>query len=286
METPNKTNIVLTISLLILVPFSIISAIWVSLEINKIERDNQIEINTFKIYWEIEKVSPNDDNPQHFDIVLMSNAGAIKNYDNLLSYGLSHSRDHIAIHANNGIEIINLNDDSSQNIIFSEESFVGDSGNSLSWTFDDQYIVFTALNTVNINDTRVWVIKKDGSEINSFNAPIISWQDETGKVYVEKAISSPFNSLILTRTYREEDLLVLNEDNLEYQLTELPVILSIYTLKGNLVETLEIRDFGDADDKIYFAWDLENQGFIKYGIFSSSEEIDPNDISKLNFIKI
>ncbi|BCX14316.1 MAG: hypothetical protein KatS3mg085_848 [Candidatus Dojkabacteria bacterium] len=284
MDKLSKTQIVLLVLLVILVPLSFILAIVTT---NQINRDVVIEDNTSPtIFWNIKQVSPNVDNPQHFDLLLESSSGAIKTYRDILSFGLSNSKTMLAIHLNNGIEIIDFINDSSKNVIFSEESYVGDSGNSLSWSFDDNFIAFTAVNTSNINETRVWIISNDGSQIQSFQAPLISWQDETGKVYVEKIEFSPFNNLLLARTFREEDRLLLNDDNQEYQLTELPVLLTVYDIKGQVVENIEIRDYGSAKDKIYFSWVKDSPGYIKYGVFGEDEEIDPNDMSKLTFIKI
>lgn len=280
----NRLYYILVIALTIIVPLSIVAAVIVSIESNEDEEEQSLPGPT--ITWEVSEVSPNEDNPQNFNVTLISNSGSIVTYSDVLSYGISNAGNAIAIHINNGIDIINLNEDTSQTIMFSEESYVGDSGDALSWNYNDEYIAFTALNTNNLTDTRIWIISVDGSSVDFIEASLISRQNESGKVTVDPVYFSPYSNLLLTRSYSEADRLELTSENEEYQLTELPVFLKVFSISGQERDVIEIRDFDESETQIYYNWDVLQENFIEYGVFEADELIDPTNDSVITRVRL
>lgn len=272
-------------ALAIITVLTIVAGVIVSIEDSEEESNSfDITVDNPVIFWEIEQVSPNQDNTQNFDIVVQSNAGVIQNFENLISYGISNNGQYLAIHTDSGIEIVTLSTEERAQVLFEGDSYVGDYGNAFTWSNDNNFFAFGAVNTNNLTDTRIWIVSRDGEISNFIELPLIVEQSD--KIRVETVQFSPFNSFLLARAYSEDDFLELNENNEEYQLTELPVRLQVYNIEGTQLEDIQIRDFDTSGSQIYYGWDSLQPGYLEYGIFDSGEEVNPTNAAKITRVKV
>lgn len=283
----NKTNRLNGYSLYIIFSLAVITVlvilIGVIISIEETEKTNEgLDSFTPAIYWEITKIEPNKDSSQNFDLTLQSNAGVIQNFNNVLSFGISQNGQYLAIHTDNGIEVVDLNNYASKKVVFEGDAYAGDSQEALSWSYDSNYFALGLVNTNNLTDSKIWVIDNNAEIVNSFSANLIVEQSD--KVRVGNVYFSPFNKLILARTYSADDQLELKEDGNEYMHTELPVFLSVYNIDGQEVSRYQVRDFEVPSSNVYYQWDSSKEGFVKYGFFET--EIDPNDYTQITRIKL
>lgn len=227
-----------------------------------------------EIFWDIEKIQANASNPQNFNLTVMSNAGQLRSYEDLVSFGLSKDGHKLAVNSTKGLEIVTLNDDSRKLITPPLEQFAGDSGNAITWNYENKYFALSIVNTKNIADTRIWIFDDEGKLQKEIQTHIPVKQ--TDKPIVEAIHFSGSNNAILTRTYKAVDSLEVKEDGSQYAQYELPVYLTVFDLNGQTIKDIMVRDFDVNDTQIYFGWDLKNPKLVKYGIFTKNETIDPS----------
>lgn len=227
-----------------------------------------------EIFWDIEKIQANASNPQNFNLTVMSNAGQLRSYEDLVSFGLSKDGHKLAVNSTKGLEIVTLNDDSRKLITPPLEQFAGDSGNAITWNYENKYFALSIVNTKNIADTRIWIFDDEGKLQKEIQTHIPVKQ--TDKPIVEAIHFSGSNNAILTRTYKTVDSLEVKEDGSQYAQYELPVYLTVFDLNGQTIKDIMVRDFDVNDTQVYFGWDLKNPKLVKYGIFTKNETIDPS----------
>ncbi len=280
----NQNN--LLVFMIVITMVALLFTVYFTAQLIKIENeDDRIDTNIdTDIFWDIEMIQSNPQNSQNFNLTVMSNAGQLRVYEDLISFGLSRDGHKLAVNSTKGLEIITLNDDSRKLITPPLEQFAGDSGNVISWNFDTNYFAISIVNTKSFTDTRIWIFDSNGQLFKEIQTHIPVKQSE--KALVEPVQFASANNALLSRTYKVVDSLELKEDGNQYSLYELPAYLTVYDLNGKIVKDIMIRDFDTTGTQIYLSWDLRNPKLVKYGIFGKSEPIDPSLEYKFTKISI
>lgn len=271
----NQNNILVTMIFTTLI--ALLFTVYFTAQLIKIDNEDTNSTsnsNNQEIFWDIEMIQANTSNPQNFNLTVMSNAGQIRRYEDLVSFGLSKDGHNLAVNSTKGLEVISLNDDSRKLITPPLEQFAGDSGNAITWNFENKYFALSIVNTKNIADTRIWVFDNEGKLQKEIQTHIPVKQSD--KPIVEAVQFSGSNNAILARTYKAVDSLEVKEDGSQYTQYELPVYLTVFDLNGQTIKDLMIRDFDVNGTQVYFGWDLKNPKLVKYGIFTKNETIDPS----------
>ena len=279
----NQSNVLVTMIFTTLI--ALLFTVYFTAQLIKIDNEEtNSTTDNQEIFWDIEMIQANIANPQNFNLTVMSNAGQLRSYEDLISFGLSKDGHSLAVNSTKGLEIITLNDDSRKLITPPLEQFAGDSGNAITWNFENKYFALSIVNTKNIADTRIWIFDNDGKLQKEIQTHIPVRQ--SGKPIVESVQFSGSNNAILARTYKTVDSLETKEDGTQYTQSELPVYLTVFDLNGQIIKDLMIRDFDVNGTQVYFGWDLKNPKLVKYGIFLNGETIDPSLEYKFTKISI
>lgn len=255
-------SILLSVFILVLIIITFVVTTDFRKEISETLEDAKVALTPR--YWFIEKVTP-DTTTSNFTLNMKSNVGNVRTYSEILSYGLSQNGQLLTIHNNEGVFIINLEDESKKNIKTPQDKFSGDVGEVIDWNKDDSYFVLPVL-IPEPNRTEVWVYTKDGDLYTTINADIPV--SETGKTIVEPVYFSKKSDILLTRTYKKDDLEFIQQGDAPYSIYDLPVYLNTFNLKGDMIQEYEIRDYETEESNVIYFWD-ENSNYIQYNIYTS-----------------
>jgi hypothetical protein len=245
------------------------------------QNNQTVQMNESKSLWSITQIKPSQ-TPNEFDITLTSNAGNLRNYANLYSFGLSTDGGLLVTNSANGLELITLNDESVKNISPEGKSFSGDYENSISWSNDGLHFAMSILLNDNPDETYIWIFDRDGKVVSEVGAKIpVSNQN---KPVVEPAKFSLTDKLIMVRTYKSEDRDFKKDDGTDYLIKELPIYLSIYNTTGEIYKDISILDYSQAEIDLDYSWDMQKRGFIKYLDYESGKK--PEDITDFSYTRI
>lgn len=216
-------------------------------------------------YWFIESVTP-DETSSTFSLNMKSSVGNIRNYSGVLSYGLSKNGQLLAIHNNEGVFIVSLEDESKKSIKTPQDKFSGDLGEVINWNRNDSYFAIPVL-VPNPSHTEVWVYTDKGELYTSIavNMPV----SETGKTIVEPAYFSNKTDVLLLRTYKQDDLDFIQEGATPYSKYNLPIYLNTYSIQGKMIQEFNIRDYDDQGSNMVYMWDHDSN-YIKYVIYTGN----------------
>lgn len=259
------TSMVVLISTIVIAAtvLTILTAI-VSAQLAMEQSNNQQEtVQEYPIFWDINKSQPSDTSNQ-FDLTLTSNAGNIRTYTNLISYGLSKNGQYLAANSANGLEIIDLNEDNKIKVV--THSFGGDYGNSIGWTYDSEHFALSIINNLDPKDTAILIFDKEGTLTKELAVNIPT--KITDKVIVEPVQTSPRENLILIRTYKAEDQEFVKADGSDYSVSELPIYLTILRPTGEVLEEYNVRDYDEGTTEIEYQWDFRRAGVVKYVLYN------------------
>ncbi len=222
-------------------------------------------------YWYIQKVTPDKNNK--FTLAVQSSIGNVRNYENIISYGLSQSGRYLALHNIEGIYIIDLEDESRKTVAAPVDKFFGDIGEVFSWNNDDEYFALPVVVQSPKQHTEVWIYKKDGTLYSTITADIPV--SESGKSIVEPVYFSKKDNILLIRTYKTDDLSFVQDSSKKYSLYDLPIYLDTYNLEGKMIEEFNVRDYDTTGTNIIYFWN-QTADYIEYYIYKNT----PPDITK------
>lgn len=226
--------------------------------------NQQASVQEYPIFWDINKSQPSD-TPNQFDLTLTSNAGNIRTYDHLISYGLSKDGQFLATNSANGLEIINLNEDTKTKI--ATHAFSGDYGNVIGWTYDSKHFALSVINNLDPNDTAILIFDQEGTLTKELSVTIPT-KTSDNKVIVEPVQTSPRENLILIRTYKDEDQEFVKADGSDYTVAELPIYLTILRPTGDVLEEYNVRDYDEGATELEYQWDFRRAGVVKYVLYN------------------
>lgn len=253
-----------------------ISSVTLAYQIKKVEDENNSTEDSaqesHQLYWEITKIEPNSDNSSQFDITIESNAGNIRNYKGLYSFGISKDGTKLATNSLRGLEIIDLESDTAKSVSTPTEVFRGDSGNVISWSSSGKYFALSIINNQNVTDTRIWIFNDTGDIQKEITAFLPTYEGSV--ISVEPVYFSKNGELLLTRTYLSEDMNEVKEDGSKYKVGELPIFLTVFDVGGKKVKEFMVRDFDTQESNILYGWDQRNDKFIKYYVFEKGQTPD------------
>ena len=215
-------------------------------------------------YWFIEKITP-DVASNTFALDIKSNIGNVRNYSGILSYGISQTGQLLAIHNNEGVFIINLDDESKRNIKTPQDKFSGDFGEVIDWSKNDEYFAIPVV-VQNPTRTEVWVYTTKGELYTSISANIPV--SESGRSVVEPVYFSNRSNILLLRTYKQDDLDFIQQGSAPYSTYSLPIYLNTYSIQGKMIQEFNIRDYDETGSNMIYMWD-EDSNYIEYFIYTN-----------------
>jgi hypothetical protein len=242
--------------------------------------DELIQLQNQTRTWRVYEVKPNMDNSALLSVTLKSKLGNIRTYENIFSYGLSILGKYLAIRDTKGIELINLNDNTSTLITPPLPAFDGDKGDVIKWNYDDSYFAFSILNKGSPFDTRVWVYDLKGILVKEIQNTITFRPNPLVVESVE--FSQTSNNYLAVRTYKKEEMTSSDASTLY----NLPAYITIYNLNGEVIKEIMAKDAAQKPGYIYFQFD-KSQELIDYLVSSDPITQIPLDyqFTKVSYVK-
>lgn len=271
-----KENNTIVILLVLIAFFTIVIAATLAAQLSKQATPTSTDITSGTVdnlYWKLDKIEPATENKGQFNITVGSNAGTIRNYKDLFSFGLSQDRQLLAVNSQRGLEIINLKEDTRTAVKVPGDQYSGDLENSITWSTDSKLFALSIINNKDVNDTRIWVFTKDGELQKEIKTTLPTYSGV--RITVEPVQFSKQGTMLLTRTYNVKDTEDTKEDGSAYTVEELPIYLTVFDMNGTVVKNLMVRDYNLNKSTVYYTWDLKKERFIDYLVYSKGDSIDP-----------
>jgi hypothetical protein len=231
--------------------------------------------NIDQAYWSINKVEPNPEGDKvGYTVSVMSSIGNIRRYSNVQSYGLSNDRRYIALSVASNLDIVDLGTDihTKVNMPF---AYSGDFGDVVTWSAQDKYIALAVMKDQNPDDTHLLVFTNKGDLVKDVSGKF-TYGMEAGANKVFPARFAPGSELILTRTYKSDDLAVYSASSKPYTVEQLPAYLSIYNVQGEKRAEYPVRDADNTGTKVIYTWNMDGSA-IKYAVVRGNKEINYAD---------
>ena len=229
------------------------------------------EDDTGQRFWFIDKVEPVG---SRYKIDLSSNAGNLRTYENLVSFGLSRDREFIVLNTGNEIKIVKLIDQTSKNIEIPSQKFGGNVGDYISWDSEDQYFTMGVYTDDNQEAGSIWIFDTEGKLVKEIKSKLALDRDNSNKV--SPVIFSNTNTYLLARTYKETDYSDRKEDGSKYNILELPIYLSVYNLEGEVIKEIMVRDFDMEKTNLFYTWDTKGIDTVAHYLYPQNGKLDIN----------
>lgn len=223
-------------------------------------------------FWHVDKVEPSDAKDGLFKITLISNAGNLRYYDNVRSYGLSQSREYLTLVSNESISNIKLIDEAITIAQIPAQKFSSSFGNQVTWNFDNSYYALAVYTDDDTSKTRIWIFDLEGNLVKEIQSSLVV---STDKKSIEPILFSKSSNFILSRTYKELDMEDIKEDGSKYTIAELPIYLTVFNIEGATHKELMVRDYEVSNTTVFYQWNLRDPNYIEYIIHERNEMVDP-----------
>lgn len=220
-------------------------------------------------FWETSTLTPSLENPGHFDLTVISSIGNLRRYPNIRSFGISNGGQKLAISTDQSFSVVDLRDNSST-ILDLPFAYVGDSGEALSWSDDDQYIAFTAISEPENPKSQLIIIKVDDASAKVISENFAYSGDRSNPI-LYPAKFSPLGKFILTRVF----------DGDHPQLAETSLIM--YDTLGNLRKEIIVRAEVPQNDQIVYMWD-DTGRYVYYLVTKTNKIVNYANLNQ--FIKV
>lgn len=267
----------------LLIAFLVILALAISglllfLEMRSKQQTEDIEVPSNEIldpadsgqrFWVVDSITPVDGT---YSLALSSNAGNIKTYDGIISFGLSTNRELIALNAGSEIKIIDLNSDQTTLVEIPSQQFTGNISESISWSADDSKFAMGVFIDSDSTKERIWIFNVDGTFAKEIDTNLTAESNNS----IAEVLYSPEGNWIMAKTFKTTDAEDTKEDGTPYDRSQLPIYLTIYSEDGEMVDEIMARDFDTSNSTIYYQWDYEKPGTINYYIYPVSQAFNPN----------
>ncbi|RMD77089.1 hypothetical protein D6810_02050 [Candidatus Dojkabacteria bacterium] len=212
--------------------------------------------------WKLLSQVVSEEFHEYSNIELVSDVGAVKIVEQVISYGISNNQDVFVAYTSGGLEIHDLNRNTVEQVIIEGKKLSKLAREGIAFSYDDKYFILAAGVEESRYGTQILVYSREGELVNKIDASI--YYTET----VSKPIFSPNSNVFAIRTYVEEDLEFLKPDGSKYQLGELPINISIFNIFGEELKLINVRDYGSVNTELFLKWDSDNR-YIKYVLFDN-----------------
>lgn len=219
-------------------------------------------------FWSVESVTPIGN---LYTVSLVSNAGNLKTFQDIASFGLSNDRTLIVVNSGNEIKIINLNSEQITLAKIPSQQYAGNVGESISWKSDNSKFAMGIYTDSKAENEKVWIFKVDGSFESEIDTNLVS---EGGSI--SKVSYQPEGNLVMTKTYKISDSEDLKSDGASYLKSELPIYLTIYNENGELVDEIMARDFDTSQTDVFYKWDNNQDNLVDYLVYKKTDDVNPN----------
>lgn len=210
-------------------------------------------------HWRVSAVTPQAND--QFDLKLMSSIGNIREYKSVRGYGISNAGNQLALTSTDGIEIVNLTDDTKQTLTV-PFAYTGESGPNLTWSHDDSYFAFAAYD-VNGKIGNLITVNTSTNEVKNF--PIDLTYNDTFAMYPVQF--SPAENLILARMY-DPDV------DASMQPSARTVTLAILNLSGKKVWEQDVRGATtDTNSEVIYQWSV-NGKLVQYATINKAQPLN------------
>lgn len=227
--------------------------------------------DTGQRYWLVDSIEPVN---ALYKINLSSNAGNIRTYSDVVSFGLSQDREYIALNLGNEIRIIKLIDETSITAQIPSQMYAGSLGESIAWDRKNEHFAIASYINSEPKQGIIWIFNLDGSLHKEIKTELAF--DAANMFTIQPIEFSSTSDLLLARTYKISDSEDLKEDGTAYTNFELPIYLTTFDLEGNIKKDLMIRDFSTDKTNVYYKWDNKNIDTISYYIYPISAVFNPS----------
>src|SRR5690606_621279 len=295
-EIPKKRKIRVRDILLILALIIIVSGITfflIYLEMKTKEGESVVEVPVSQVmdpsdngqrFWHIDKAEPSESNGGLYKLTLISNAGNLRYYDNVRSYGLSQSREYLTLVSNESITTIKLIDEEQTTAKLPAQKFSSSFGDQVTWNYDNTSFALAVYTEDKTNQTKIWIFDLNGDLIKEIEANLPVSMD---KKTIEPILFSKGGNFILARTYKALDAEEVKEDGSNYKVTELPIYLTVYDLNGDIIKEVMVRDYDEkGSTTVFYQWNLRDSTYLEYILHGRNEKIDPYQSYLFTKVKI
>jgi len=222
--------------------------------------------------WDFQKIEPTGTT---YTLTLKNNYGQVRTYTEISSFGLSFKGEYLAIYKSGLFQVINLNTDE---VAAKYENLIStifiNKGESLSWNTKDSLFVTSVLDTQKkVTYIGYFDILYSSAALNRVNIPYTDG-------YIEPAVFSYTNNLILVRTYSIDDLEYPNPDGSRPNMYQVPAYLNVYDDASSLINEFQVSDYSSGT---YIDYGFDERGRVKYLI---SDTPIANPVADDRYVKV
>lgn len=247
-----------------------LAVVYGELLYKEIERNNKTEEDILKTQkWEISLAEQSN---SQFKLFLVNNSNEKQTISGVLAYKLSFNKEQIAVlDTESKLSIYNLNSTEKYTADFDFTGYKINYNNVLAWNTIDTLVTFFGNNDI------------DSSVVIFTNKAVFTNKVEAyGYFESSKIMFDPYSKLdqqrFLLRTISQADLSLKKEDGTIYNLEELPVFLTVYSVDGRILANFRISELMPYKD-LFYRWNPELADYIEYNFSGSA--LYPLNVVKL-----